>query len=65
MLQKYLDAEVAILSGQEISMNGKSLKQADLVTIQKGRLDWERRVNAEQRTQTGGSSLRHQLPNFS
>lgn len=64
MLQRYIDAEVAILSGQEMRLNGRSLTRADLAEVRKGRADWQRTVDTETRINNGGSSLRHQLPDF-
>jgi len=64
MLQKYIDAEVAILSGQEVKLNGRSLQLPDLAEVRKGRADWQRTVDTESRISKGGGSLRHQLPDF-
>jgi len=64
MLQSYIDAEVAILGGQEMRLNGRSLTRADLAEVRKGRAEWQRTVNTETRIANGGGSLRHQLPDF-
>lgn len=47
MLDKYLDAEAAVLEGKEINFNGRKLVRADLPQIIAGRKEWERRVNAQ------------------
>ncbi|WP_395593078.1 primosomal replication protein PriB/PriC domain protein (plasmid) [Pseudomonas sp. B26140] len=46
MLDKYLEAEAAVLEGKEINFNGRKLVRADLPQIIAGRKEWERRVNA-------------------
>ena len=65
LLQKYIDAEAAILGGQQMSLNGRSLTRADLAEVRAGRKEWQRTVDSENRISKGGSSLRHQLPDFS
>jgi hypothetical protein len=47
MLQKYLDAEEAILAGKTIQFAGRTHTMENLEVIQKGRREWEVRVNAE------------------
>jgi len=64
MLQRYIDAEIAVLNGQSYRFGDRWLTRANLPEIQKGRLEWERRVNAEQRSNTGASSTRFQTPDF-
>ena len=65
MLQKYLDAEAAILSGQSVRFGERMLTRADLDMVQKGRAEWERKVGAENRIAAGGSSTRYQAADFS
>lgn len=65
LLQKYIDAEAAILGGQQMTLNGRSLTRADLAEVRAGRKEWQRAVNSENRINSGGSSIRHQLPGFS
>ena len=60
MVQKYIEAEVAVLEGRSISFSGRTLTMENLSEIRAGRLLWERRVAAEQartRGQSGGHSL--------
>ena len=47
MVQLYTDAEAKVLKGQSVSMNGRSLTYVNLQEIRAGRLEWERRANAE------------------
>ncbi|PTQ70361.1 hypothetical protein [Pseudomonas sp. GV071] len=44
MLQRYLDAELEILDGKSVTFSGRTLTMVDLADIQKGRLEWERKV---------------------
>lgn len=70
MLQRYIDAETAILAGQIVHFRNdaggqRTLTLANLAEVQQGRCDWERRVNSEARIATGGTSPRYQTPDFS
>jgi hypothetical protein len=65
MLQKYIDAETAVLAGQSVRFGNRIVTKANLIEIQQGRREWQRLVDAEQRTKSGGSSIRHLLPDFS
>lgn len=65
MLQKYLDAETAILSGQTVRFGERLLTRANLIEVQQGRREWERKVSAETRIVGGGSAIRFQTPDFS
>jgi len=47
MLQKYIEAEMAVLDGKEIKFNDRSLRMEDLPEIRAGRAEWEARVAAE------------------
>jgi hypothetical protein len=50
MRDLYLAAEEKVLAGQSVEMNGRRLTRADLGLIRAGRMEWERRANAESRT---------------
>lgn len=63
MLEKYMEAELAVLDGRSITFNGRTLTLVDLVQIRTGRLEWERRVNAETLAATGGRAG-HSLATF-
>lgn len=65
MLQKYIDAESAVLAGQSVRFGNRIVTKANLIEIQQGRREWQRLVDAEQRKQSGGSSISHLLPDFS
>ena len=65
MLQKYLDAEASILSGQSVRFGERMLTRANLIEVQNGRKEWQLRVNSETRIAAGGSSVRYQTPDFS
>lgn len=62
LLAKYLAAESAILSGQEVRMGDRSLKMADLAEVRKERQRLELRVNAEA---SGTAGARYQTADFS
>ena len=64
MLQSYINAETAILDGQTVRFGERMLTRANLLEVQQGRREWERKVAAEQRIASGGSSLRYQTPDF-
>lgn len=63
MLQRYLDAEMAVLDGRSITFGGRTLTMADLDQIRSGRLEWERRVAAEQ-ARAAGRRAGHSLATF-
>lgn len=44
MLQKYIDAEMAVLDGKSVEINGQSMTMESLGEIRKGRESWERRL---------------------
>jgi len=53
MLALYIQAESAVLSGQEFTLGDRRLRRADLVEIQAGRREWQAKVNAEQARAAG------------
>lgn len=65
MLQAYIAAETKILAGQSVSMSGRMLTRADLGEVRAGRLEWQRVVDAEQRTAAGGGGPRYSVAGFS
>lgn len=44
MLQKYIEAEMAVLDGKSVELNGQSMTMESLSEIRKGREAWERRL---------------------
>ncbi len=65
MLAKYTAAEAAILDGQIVRFGERQLTRANLIEVQQGRKEWERRVAAESRIARGGTSPRYQTADFS
>jgi hypothetical protein len=57
MLAKYLEAEVAVLAGKSITFNGRSMTMENLAEIQKGRREWEQRVNQQAGRTSGRPSF--------
>lgn len=57
MLAAYLAAESAILLNKEYQLNGRRVTRQDLPAIQKGRLEWEQRVSAENAAKSGHNSM--------
>ncbi len=44
MVEAYLAAELDVLDGKTVTLNGKTMGSEDLEAIRAGRLEWERRV---------------------
>lgn len=57
MLAKYLSAEAAVLQGQQIEFEGRRVSMSDLASIRAGRKEWESKVAAERRAQSGAPSI--------
>lgn len=62
MVQKYMDAEMAVLEGRSVSFGGRSLTMENLSEIRKGRTEWERRASAQAQRLSGGTG--HSLASF-
>ncbi len=56
MLDLYIAAEKAVLSGKSYTIAGRALTRENLSEIREGRQEWERRVANEQARTSGGSS---------
>lgn len=56
MLAFYIEAERKVLAGQSVRFGDRQLTRADLDQIQKGRREWEGRVNAEAAALAGRST---------
>ena len=54
MVDRYLEAELAVLEGKEIIFAGRKQVMADLPQIRAGRLEWERRLAVQQNAAVGG-----------
>lgn len=48
MVERYIEAEMAVLEGRSVTFNGRTLTMADLSQIREGRKEWERRLAAEE-----------------
>ncbi|AIR01955.1 hypothetical protein LG71_19550 [Pluralibacter gergoviae] len=56
MIQRYTDAEMAVLDGKSIRFNGQEMTMENLSEIRKGRQEWERRlssIDTQRRGRTG------------
>lgn len=53
MLDKYMDAELAVLDGKTVMFGGRTLTMVDLNQIREGRCEWERKVQAEKAAAAG------------
>lgn len=61
MVERYLEAELAVLDGKTVTLAGRTLGMENLAEIRKGRQEWEARVTSER----GGSTGRaHSLASF-
>lgn len=61
MLQTYLAAETAVLSGQSFRLGERQMTRADLAEIRAGRREWEAKVRTEA---NGGSRMSVALADF-
>jgi len=57
MLDFYIAAEQAVLSGKSFQRNGRMLTRENLKEIREGRKEWDLKVQAEKAASQGGSSL--------
>lgn len=57
MLALYIQAESAVLSGQEFTLGDRRLRRADLAEIRAGRREWQAKVSAEQARAAGASTI--------
>lgn len=46
MIQRYTDAEMTVLDGRSVKLNGQEMTMENLTEIRKGRQEWERRLAA-------------------
>ena len=60
MLDRYMQAELALLEGKTVQFGGRTLSMESLAEIRKGRMEWEQRVVAEQAA-LRGSNIRYSL----
>lgn len=57
MLNLYIQAESAVLTGQEFRLGDRTLRYADLAEIRKGRAEWQARRNAELALASGAPTI--------
>ena len=65
MLQAYINAEIAVLSGQSGRIGDRQFQRADLAVIRAGRAEWQAKVDAENRAAAGQNRPRFMRPDFS
>ncbi|BBE78455.1 MULTISPECIES: hypothetical protein [Phytobacter] len=53
MVQRYVEAEMAVLDGKSITFNGQQMSYENLSEIRKGRQEWERRLADSDRQNLG------------
>ena len=53
MVQRYVEAEMAVLDGKSITFNGQQMSYENLSEIRKGRQEWERRLVDSDRQSLG------------
>ncbi len=58
MIQRYLDAEMAVLEGKSITFNGQAMTMENLSEIRQGRESWERRLSQASNTRAGRSPFK-------
>ena len=46
MIQRYTEAEMAVLDGKSVTFNGQQMTFDNLSEIRNGRQEWERRLTA-------------------
>lgn len=56
MVERYIEAEMAVLDGKAIQFGGRTLTMENLSQIREGRKEWERRASAESVRARGGNS---------
>lgn len=57
MLNLYIQAESAVLTGQEFRLGDRTVRYADLAEIRKGRAEWQSKVNAEIARASGAPTI--------
>ena len=57
MLALYIQAEQAVLSGQEYTLGDRRLRRADLTEIRAGRREWQAVVNSEKARAAGTPTI--------
>ncbi|EED1928286.1 hypothetical protein DZK85_004860 [Escherichia coli] len=58
MIQRYRDAEMAVLEGKSVTFNGQQLTLESLSQIRAGRQEWERRLTAMENRRWGSPGFK-------
>ncbi|WP_447220719.1 hypothetical protein [Escherichia coli] len=58
MIQRYRDAEMAVLEGKSVTFNGQQLTLESLSQIRAGRQEWERRLTAMANRRRGSTGFK-------
>lgn len=56
MVERYIEAELAVLDGRSITFGGRTLTMANLAEIRQGRLEWELRAQQQSAALAGRPS---------
>ncbi|EJK96014.1 hypothetical protein ECSTECO31_1719 [Escherichia coli STEC_O31] len=58
MIQRYTEAEMAVLDGKSVTFNGQQMTMENLSEIRQGRQEWERRPCGSDYTTRGHPGYR-------
>ncbi|EAM8752188.1 hypothetical protein ACFEPA_003130 [Salmonella enterica] len=58
MIQRYIEAEMAVLDGKSVTFSGQQMTMENLSEIRQGRQEWERRLAALITRQRGNTGYR-------
>lgn len=64
MVDRYTEAELAVLQGKSITFNGQQMTMENLSEIRKGRQEWERKLASVTAATAGRSSGGFKLARF-
>jgi len=64
MVDRYTEAELAVLQGKSITFNGQQMTMENLSEIRKGRKEWERKLASATAVAAGRSSGGFKLARF-
>ena len=53
IVQRYVEAEMAVIAGKSITFNGQQMSYENLSEIRKARQEWERRLAVSDRQSLG------------
>ncbi|WP_284973971.1 hypothetical protein [Atlantibacter hermannii] len=64
MVDRYTEAELAVLQGKSITFNGQQMTMENLSEIRKGRQEWERKLASATAAASGRCSGGYKLARF-